>query len=248
MRRRLSLGLWSLAAALMLHPPARAGWDLADILVPGMLGATVATLEENAGQPVEVHALPDGQQARLYDVRNCNMVAYLRDGLVQSFELPLDLVQAGHCTMQLGPFLGVAMPAADRLTLGDFTRAVGLPAGIGRRSFGMSCLNIRDCEGAEEPTAELFWRGPQGLEVRLSITATFGEEGIRRPNIAALTAANAWERMMQGEGRDYIVSARFNCDDRHQQEGIRLFGAVPISEIRIGRGLGDGQSYADRCR
>lgn len=250
MQLRLPIGLCSLAIALMLHPPARAGWDLADILIPGMLGATVAALEENAGQPVEVHDLPDGGQVRLYDIRNCNMLAHLRDGRVQSFELPVDLVQAGDCTMQLGPFLGVALPEARRMTLGDFTRAVGLPAEIGRRSFGMSCLNPRDCPGAEEPAAEFFWRGPQGLEVRLTISATFGEEGIHRANIPALTAANAWERAMraQGEGQDYIVRARFNCDDRHQREGIRLFGAAPVSTIQIGRGLGDGQAYADRCR
>lgn len=248
MRRRLSFGLCSLAIMLMLHPPAQAGWNLADILVPGMLGASVATLEENAGRPVEVHALPDGRQARLYDVRHCNMVAYLRDGRVEAFELALEIELEGPCTMQLGPFLGVALPAADRMTLGDFTGAVGLPTDVGRRTFGMSCVNVRDCAGAEEPAADFFWRGPQGLEVRLTIVATFGEEGVQRANIPALAAANAWERAMRGEGRDYIVNARFNCDDRHQRDGIRLFGAAPVSVVQVGRGLGDGQAYADRCR
>jgi hypothetical protein len=250
MWRRLTLGIRSLTVLLMLHGAARAGWDLADILVPNMLGAGVATLEENAGRPVETHDLPDGRQVRLYDVRHCNMLAYLRDGRVEAFELALEFGLEGPCTMQLGPFLGVALPVADAMTLGDVTRALGLPAEVDRRTFGMSCLNVRDCPGAEEPTAEFFWQGPQGLQLRLSLIATFGEGGIQEANVPAMAAADAWERAMrrQGEGRDYVVNARFNCDDRYQREGIRLFAAAPVNLIQVGRGLGNGQAYSDRCR
>lgn len=247
MLRRLCFGVLPLAAVLASQTPARAERSLSAILVPAMLGATVAELEEKAGPVVEVNEGPDGRQHRLYDIRHCNFHVSVRDGRIEAFELGLMADLEGPCTMELGPFLGVTLPTADRMTLGDFIRAVGPPAEIGRRSFGMSCIDARDCAAFEERAAEFFWRGPQGLDVRLAIIVTTDGGGIVRDNPAAVVATGAWGAAMRGEGRDYIANTRFNCDDRHQRDGVRLFDAVPVSAVRIGRGLGEGQSYADRC-
>lgn len=248
MLRRVSFGCLLLAAALACPGPVRAERSLSAILVPAMLGATVAELEARAGQVVEVSEGPDGRQHRLYDVRHCNLHVSVREGRIESFELGLKADLEGPCTMELGPFLGVALPTADRMTLGDFIRAVGPPAEVGRRTFGMSCIDAADCAAHEERAAELFWRGLQGLEVRLAIIVTADGGGIVRDNPAAVAAAQAWGAAMRQEGRDYIANTRFNCDDRHQRDGIRLFDAVPVSAVQIGRGLGTGQSYAGRCR
>lgn len=239
----------SLAVALCCQAPARAERSLPAILVPAMLGSTVAELERHTGAVVEVHQKPDGQQIRTYDVRHCNFYASVRDGRIESFELGLAPDLEGRCTTELGPFLGVTLPSADRMTLGDFIRAVGLPAEVGQQTFGMSCITVRDCGDHEQPTAEFFWRGPQGIDVQLSIVAVVqGEGGVDPGNPAAVVAASAWEVVMRRiEGRGYVANARFNCDNRYQREGVRLFDAALISAVRIGQGLGDGQSYANRC-
>jgi len=236
--RGLTLTLCATAALLAAHGPAEAAPRLADILVPAMLDVPVATLEAKAGRAREVTALPDGRQSRYYAVEGCGVTAYARGGTVEAYKLSL----SPQCDMDVSPFLGARLPAAGLLTLETFADTLGpLPTPM-RETFRALCIS--DCGNAADPVVEFLWRAPQGprpIEIKLGFVLASG---------AAAEAGDEWQQVMeQAESAEYVSLGRFNCDDRHQAEGLRAFNNIQPNEVTIGRGVRDELPlYAALCR
>jgi hypothetical protein len=238
MMRGLPLSLCAAAALMALHAPAQAAPRLSEILVPAMLDVPVATLEAKVGRSEEVFSLPDGRQAHYYAVQGCGLTAYVRNNTVEAYKLSL----SADCTMDLSPFVGARLPSVSIMTLENLAEAVGpLPAPT-RQNFRSLCIS--GCGNAADPTVEYLWRAPSGprpIEVKLTYVLASGAAG---------EAGDNWQRAVErAESKEYVEQARFNCDDRHQAAGFRLFNNVDPNEITIGRGVRDELPlYAALCR
>jgi hypothetical protein len=113
---------------------------------------------------------------------------------------------------------------------------IGL-SGMGLTGFGADPRNlfraacITSCGNAADPTVEFHWDGPlaSGL-LKIDLISIISDS-------ASIEAADRWENLMtKSEGKDYVINAKFNCDEKYQKIGLELFRDVQVYEIVIRSG------------
>jgi hypothetical protein len=228
------------AAAVLLahaHAHAPAARRLSEILVPAMLDVPVAALEAKAGRALETCPLPDGRQARHYAVQGCGVTAYARGAPSKPIASPSAPMRHGCLALPRR-----AAATAGLMTLESLADALGPLPAPARENVRALCIS--DCGNAADPVVEFLWQAPGGqrsIELKLGFALASG---------AAAEAGEQWQQLMEAAERaEYVSLGRFNCDDRHQAEGFRLFSNVRPNEITIGRGVrNELPLYAALCR
>jgi hypothetical protein len=209
-------------AALLLGSPQAAGQParLAQIFVPEMLEAKVASFEEVAGRPAKVVPGPDkATERRIYKIEGCEVEAVFGQGTLQSMHMRL----SDRCSFELAAFFATArgLPTVSKVTFGDVERALRIGAIVGVCLF--------PCGKAHRPAVfEHIEGSKEDKFVDAILEAALTDDAAKR-------AASAWTRLARkASPKDYLKGARFNCDGRYDDAGHAIFDKIRITAIRIG--------------
>jgi hypothetical protein len=208
-------------------PAAPRAAALQEIFNADMMNIQVPFLESRVGIARRVfNAL--GEQIRTYTVDGCDVTAYVKNNNVVAYGLILGGKEAWrsskeNCNVELP--VGQHLRTND-LTIGKFINVMGEGLANARELFQSSC--IYSCGNAADPTVEFHWDGPHAmgwLKIDLISIIAYG---------ASIDAAEGWSNLMtKAEGKNYVMSAKFNCDGKYQQIGLQLFQNVEVYEIVI---------------
>lgn len=178
------------------------------------LGKNVSYLESLLGPAERIEGAD-----RYYRVEGCSLT--LKTGLSGSIEgITLDGL-SGNCRIDLSRFSSnwpkTSVPVFEDLS----DRAKG--------TFLADCLT--SCGNAYDP-AVYFHAGGSRSEGWLEFLAE-----TRLIGDLAIDASNKWESAMLAEGEEYVISNRFNCDGKYDQDAALAFARVKVEKITIGREL-----------
>lgn len=214
--------LFSLLVASVSMPAMAAKPTLKDLVVPDMLGVTLAYFQQEAGPPKY-----DYGDRQIYKIGKCELSVNTKGGKVNSFEVDL----SPACSFDLYAFLpnytGPKHPVSN-LTMGQFD---AITRGQGR--WHPSCL--RGCGNAADPVVNLRWTGSRAddfLEVEATISTAVTE---------VLTASNKWEELMIADrGERWVEQGKFNCGnaiDKYVPAARKLFKDMKVNSLTVGHDL-----------
>lgn len=184
------------------------------VLEPALIGAEVPWFEAVVGPAFRVE-----DTRRTYRIPGCEFAVTAEGGKISGFEIPV----TPECAFDLARF----MPNADGLpALGDLTFETFDAAVAGQVRYQADCLKL--CGNAYDPSVYAAWEGARADNM---MTVTLGKRLI---DDVSIDAADAWEKAMAGEGDDYVVDTRFNCDGKYDEAARAALKAVKPDRIFIG--------------
>ncbi len=193
---------------------------LSQIFSPKMLSANIEYLEKITGPARQTIG-----SSRIYEVEGCDIAAFVLNGSVGTLKMDLNT----KCTFDLNAFINVSpnhFPSVNSMTIGQFDELTG-----NQGQLLSDCIYM--CGNAVDPTVSDYWEGPhsdQFIEVLAEVTLV---------DDTAINASMAWQNIMEkGEGEDWVISTKFNCQKtKYDAPGHKFFKDVKLSAITIGYGL-----------
>jgi len=174
-------------------------------------GAQVSWVEAQIGPARTVVA---GE--RTYDIGDCTVRMQADDGVVTGYGVPL----TAACSNLVLPVLAhFGLPETVEMTFGQFAEA---RAGT---AFRADCLYL--CGNAADPWVYLESPGPR-VSPGIRASAPLVEGGIIDASF------DLRDRMLAEGGEDYVIDARFNCDDTWSAAGREALAPFRIQEIQVG--------------
>jgi len=174
-------------------------------------GAQVAWIEAQVGPARTVVA---GE--REYDIGGCTVRMNAEDGVVVGYAVPM----SPACSSLAMPVLAhYGLPETVELTFGQFAQARTDPV------FRADCLHL--CGNAADPWVYLESAGPR---------VTPGIRAAAPMVDAALIDASfdLRDRMRAARGDDYVINARFNCDEDWSAAARETLAPFRIQQIEVG--------------
>ena len=189
---------------------------LPQIFDPEMIGADIAYLERLTGPARNTYG-----QTKVYKISGCEVSVAMIRGTVGS----VGMAVSPQCDFDLSTFLPNLRSTGRPLHTLTFGQFDAMSGGTGR--YYEDCLYL--CGNATDPRIYQHWQGSRAdkaLEVLLEVAQ------VDEP---AVEAAFAWKAgMMEAEGEDWVLDAKFNCTQKYEEVAHRLFREVRISKITIG--------------
>ncbi|NLY35276.1 MAG: hypothetical protein GX040_11255 [Alcaligenaceae bacterium] len=205
-----------LIASTLISPFANAvqAKTVKEVFNGDMLGTTQRYFESIAGIPRK-----SSGNEHSFRVQGCNITATIDNNDVSALRIELN----DKCQADLSTFIdSYAPPANTPLTVGAFE--------FDNFTFMADCLGM--CGNAYDPSVYALWEGPHAINF-MEVLLEF-----KLVSDAAIDAATAWKNHMeQAAGENYVMDARFNCDDRFNTQGYNAFKKVTPTAITIGHGL-----------
>ncbi len=203
------------------------GSKLSQIFTPTMLGSTVQYLEQVTGV-----AKNSSKGSKTYLVQGCEVTAGTSAGSVKSLSLKV----SDKCSFDLNAFLANGMkgkfPPVNTMTFGQFDTVTG-----GKGHYTADCLWLCGTASTQSAFEKLAGSRMNGFtDVILGVSLVSND---------SMDASSSWKDvMMQKEGEDWVLDAKFNCTDKYNSDAQKAFQAIKITSITIGNGLKDG---SDKC-
>jgi hypothetical protein len=218
MRNLFVISLWVLSTFTPLHRVA-AQTKLDRIFQANMINAQVAYLESIAGPAMHIYPDVKDGQTREYLVNGCNIVAHVSNAsgvvAVQSYTLTL----AQRCNFNLQAF---NLPNLS-------TRGLTIAKVPFYQSLLFQSYCIESCGNAADPEVDFIQESSHATNwIAVVYTIVLVE-------MPAIRASQSLDDLMKArDGRDYVVSTKFNCDRKYSSVAAGLFANVPINKVTIG--------------
>ncbi len=212
------------------------GVSLQDIFGGDMWNIHVPFLESRVGVARRVLNVTGGQ-IRTYTIDGCEVTAYIQNNEIAGYGLLLGRDQHFHENDNCNIYIpGYGHLSTKKLTIGNFIRTAGVGIADPRSTFNSPCITM--CGNAADPIVIFHYEGPHVSNfIKIDFISTISD-GV------SINAAERWENLMtNAEGKNYVTEARFNCDSKYQNIGLRLFQNVEPYKIIIGFGDFPVESY-----
>jgi hypothetical protein len=210
-----------------------------DIFGGDMWNIQVPFLESRVGVARRVLNVTGGQ-IRTYTIDSCEVTAYVQNNEIAGYGLLLLLLgrdqhfhKNDNCNIYIPAYGHLS---TKNLTIGKFTRTVGVGIEDPRSIFNSPCITM--CGNAADPIVIFHYEGPHASNfVKIDLISTISDD-------VSINAAKRWENLVtSAEGKNYVTEARFNCDGKYQNIGLQLFQNVEPYKIIIGYGNFPTESY-----
>lgn len=153
---------------------------------------------------------------REYDIGDCTVRINAEDGQVIGYAVPLSDACSGLVLPVLADF---GLPETVEMTFGQFAEARPSP------QFKADCLHL--CGNAADPWVYLESPGPR-ITPGIRASAPLVDAALIDASFALR------DQMRAAQGEDYVVDARFNCDEAWSAPARAALADFHVQEIEVG--------------